>query len=74
MNNLMLGMILGSLLAGTLVSAAQFYDSKGQPAAPSGSIQQFDYFRQRQQFIDLGASRRIQEEATRQNKLTPCGR
>jgi hypothetical protein len=52
MKRFMLGIVLGSLLTGTLAGAARFYDSKGQPNAPSGSVQQFDYFRQRQLFID----------------------
>lgn len=73
MRQLMLGIILGSALTGTLVGAG-FYDSKGQPAAPSGSIQQFDYFRQRQLFIDAGAMRRNQEEQMRQQRLNPCMR
>lgn len=61
MKQLMLGVMLGSLLTGTFAGAVQFYDSKGQPSAPRGSIQQFDYFRQRQQWLDLNAIRRQQE-------------
>ena len=71
MRNFTIGLLLGNLLAVTLVSAGTFYDSKGQPAAPRGSIQQFDYFRQRQQFLDTNAIRRAQEESLR---LHPCGR
>lgn len=71
MNQLILGIILGSVLTGTLALAGSFYDSKGQPAAPRGSIQQFDYYRQRQQFLDLNAIRRAQEQARGEN---PCAR
>ena len=73
MNNLMLGIILGSLLTGTVVGAG-FYDKNGQPNAPAGSIQQFDYFRQRQLLLDTNAVRRNQEEALRQQRLNPCMR
>jgi len=72
MKTFALGIILGSLLTGTLAGAARFYDRNGQASVPSGSIQQFDYFRQRQQFLDLNAMRRNQEEALRQQRLNPC--
>jgi len=74
MKHFALGIILGSLLTGTLAGAARFYDSKGQPNAPTGSVQQFDYFRQRQQYLDLNAIRRNQEEALRHERLNPCGK
>jgi hypothetical protein len=48
------GVLLGSLVTGTVVEAGSLYDSKGNVKAPSGSQQQFDYFRQRQQQIDIG--------------------
>lgn len=69
MNNLVAGIILGSLLTTGIGIAGTFYDSAGKPKAPSGSVQQFDYFRQRQQFLDLNAMRRNQEE-----QMRPCGR
>lgn len=72
MKNLILGAILGSLLTGTVVGAVG-YDKNGQPNAPAGSIQQFDYFRQRQFFLDSNAMRRNQEEQMRQDRLrNPC--
>lgn len=74
MKTFALGIILGSLLTGTMAGAARFYDDHGQPAAPSGSIQEFDYFRARQSFIDVGNMRRAQEEHMRQQRLNPCGR
>lgn len=74
MKQFMLGVLTGSLLTGSLGLAGNFYDSKGQPSAPSGSIQQFDYFRNRQQQLDIAAMRRNQEEALRQQRLIPCGR
>jgi hypothetical protein len=72
MRNLVLGFVLSSLLTGSLGLAGTFYDSKGQPSAPRGSIQQFDYFRQRQFFLDQSAIRKAQEESLRQQK--PCER
>ncbi len=74
MKHFMLGVLTGSLLTGSFGLAGTFYDGKGQPNAPAGSIQQFDYFRERQQFLDLGAMRRNQEEALRQQRLNPCVR
>lgn len=71
MKHFALGLIVGSLLTGTVVGAGQFYDSKGHPNAPSGSVQQFDYFRGRQQQLDISAMRKAQEEALR---LNPCGK
>jgi hypothetical protein len=71
MRNFILGLILGSLLTGTIVGAGNFYDSSGKPNAPSGSVQQFDYFRQRQQFLDLNAMRRNSDEA---RLADPCRR
>ena len=71
MKHFMLGIALGSLLTGTIAGATRFYDSKGQPNAPAGSIQQFDYFRQRQQFIDIG---HIREQADRDRSTKPCAK
>ena len=70
MTNFILGVIVGGVLTTTLVQAGRFYDSNGNVKAPSGSIQQFDYFRQRQQYIDIG---HLREQADR-NRLTPCAR
>ena len=66
MRNFIVGILVGSALTGSLGLAGQFYDRNGQPVAPSGSVQQFDYFRGRQQALDLNAMRRNQEE--------PCAR
>lgn len=74
MRNFILGFLLGSFLTGSLGLAGPFYDSNGQPSNPRGSIQQFDYFRQRQLFLDAAAMRRNQEEALRQQRLNPCVR
>ena len=72
MKHFVLGLVVGSLMTGTIVGAGQFYDRNGQPNAPSGSIQQFDYFRQRQQSLDLNAMRRNQENEMRQSN--PCAK
>ena len=73
-HHFMLGVLAGSFLTGTLSLAGNFYDRNGQPNAPAGSIQQFDYFRQRQLFIDTNTLRRNQDEQQRLQRLTPCGR
>ena len=70
MKNLILGILIGSALTGTVVCAGTFYDQAGKPSAPSGSVQQFDYFRQRQQFLDLGAMRRNSDAM----RVDPCAR
>jgi hypothetical protein len=62
MKHFMLGVLAGSLLTGTLVGAGQFYDSKGNVSAPRGSVKQFDYFRQRQFFLDTNAIRKNTDE------------
>ena len=74
MTQFTLGMVVGSVLTGTLLSAGTFYDSKGQPNAPSGSVQQFDYFRQRQLFIDVNAMLRQADNDPLRNLTDPCGR
>lgn len=71
MRQLILGIILGSALTGTLVGAGNLYNSSGQPSAPAGSVQSFDYYRQRQLFLDTAAIRRAQEQA---HGVNPCGR
>ena len=63
MTHFILGIILGSLVTGGISLAGTFYDSQGQPAAPRGSVQQFDYFRQRQQQLDI---KHMREQADRQ--------
>lgn len=74
MKQFILGTILGSLVTGGISLAGTVYDSNGQPAVPRGSIQQFDYFRQRQLFIDQAAMRRAAEEMARQQRINPCGK
>jgi hypothetical protein len=70
MRTLIVGILLGSLITASVGIAGNFYNSKGQPAAPSGSIQQFDYFRQRQLFIDQNHIR----QNTDALKSNPCAR
>lgn len=72
MKHFAFGLLIGGVFTASLGIAGQFYNSNGSPAAPSGSIQQFDYFRQRQQSLDLNAIRRNQEEQLRQQRLNPC--
>jgi len=70
----MLGIVVGSVVTGTLVGAGTFYDSKGNVRAPGGSVQQFDYFRQRQLFLDMGNMRKQMEQQELDRKLgqKPC--
>lgn len=74
MKQFVLGMVMGSLITGTVVGAGTFYDSKGNVKAPSGSQQQFDYFRQRQMFLDIGNMRKHleQQELDRKVGKNPC--
>ena len=74
MRQLVMGILIGSALTATVGIAGSLYDSRGNPKAPTGSIEQFDYFRQRQLFLDVQAQRRAAEQQ-RLNQLThPCGK
>jgi hypothetical protein len=69
-----LGTLVGSLVTGTVVGAGNFYDSKGNVTAPRGSQQQFDYFRQRQQQIDISNMRKQMEQQDLDRRIgkNPC--
>jgi hypothetical protein len=69
MRQFFLGVLFGSVLTGTVVGAGSLYDSKGNVKAPSGSIQQFDYFRQRQMFLDINHMREQQDQNAGERKL-----
>lgn len=74
MTQFVAGLLLGSALTGSLVWAGNFYDSKGNVKAPSGSQAQMDYFRQRQMFLDVQHMRQ-QADQDRLNQMTkPCAR
>ena len=74
MRQFVLGILVGSLVTGTVVGAGTFYDSKGNVKAPAGSVQQFDYFRQRQMFLDMSKMREQmeQQELDRKTGHKPC--
>jgi len=74
MKQFILGAMLGSLITGGLAVAGNLYDSKGQSAAPRGSVQQFDYFRQRQQQLDIKHMREQQDRQALERRLgkSPC--
>ena len=74
MKQFVMGILFGSLVTGTVVGAGSIYDSKGNVKAPSGSQQQFDYFRQRQQQIDISNMRKQmeQQEFDRKHGKNPC--
>lgn len=69
-----LGMLVGSVVTGTVVGAGTFYDSKGNVKAPRGSVQQYDYFRQRQQQLDIKHMREQQDRQALERRLGkhPC--
>jgi hypothetical protein len=72
MKQLILGALFGSMITSTIVGADSFYDSNGQPAAPRGSVQQFDYFRQQQ--LEIKYMREQQDRVALERKLgkRPC--
>jgi hypothetical protein len=74
MKQFILGILVGSMITGTVVGAGSFYDSKGSGRAPSGSVQQFDYFGQRQQQLDIKHIREQMDREARDRKLgkNPC--
>lgn len=75
MRQFILGIVMGSVVTGTVVEAGNLYDSKGNVQAPRGSTQQFDYFRQRQQWLDVENMRKQmnQQEFNRKyDQKNPC--
>lgn len=74
MKSFILGILIGSVLTGTAGGAGNLYDSKGNVQAPRGSTQQFDYFRQRQQWLDLHHMRNQLDKQELDRKLGkyPC--
>lgn len=53
MKNLMLGILIGSCLTAGVGVAQELYNRDGNIQAPRGSVQQYDFFRQRGAFLDL---------------------
>jgi hypothetical protein len=72
MRHFILGIVVGSALTASLGLAGNFYNDKGQPAGPRGSVQQYDYFRQRQQWLDIGAMRRQSDRERMERPGKPC--
>jgi hypothetical protein len=74
MRQFILGMVLGSVVTGTVVGAGSLYDSKGNVQAPRGSAQQYDYFRQRQQWLDIQNMRKQMDRSQLDQKggKKPC--
>jgi hypothetical protein len=73
MRQFITGILVGSALTASL-GVAGFYDDKGKVKAPKGSVQQYDYFRQRQQYLDVNALRQQADRAATEQQLHPCGR
>lgn len=73
MKQFSIGLIVGVVLSGSVGLADNLYDRNGQPAAPRGSIQQQDYFRQRGQQLDVEALRREADRQRAERTLVkPC--
>lgn len=74
MRQFIVGMFIGSVITGTAVGAGNLYDSKGNVQAPRGSTQQFDYFRQRQQQLDVEQMRKQMDKHELDRKIgqKPC--
>ena len=73
MRNFAGGVIVGVLFSASLGLAGGMYDSKGQPAAPRGSVQQFDYYRQRGQQLDIQHMRQQADRERAEHKIgKPC--
>jgi len=74
MKHFIFGILIGSAITGTAVGAGSLYDSKGNVQAPRGSVQQYDYFRQRQQQLDIGHMRNQlgKQELNRKLGKHPC--
>jgi hypothetical protein len=73
MRQLIVGILLGSVLTTGLVWGQNYYDSNGNFQAPNGSQQSYDYYRNRQQQLDIGALRRQADQAPRTG-VDPCAR
>ena len=72
MRQLMLGVVIGASMMASLGFAGNLYDRSGQPAAPRGSIQQYDAFRQRGQQLDI---QHLRQQADRESLAkVPCGK
>ncbi len=74
MKHFIFGILIGSAITGTAVGAGNLYDSKGNVQAPRGSVQQYDYFRQRQQWLDVENMRKQMDKQELDRKLGkhPC--
>ena len=75
MKQLVIGILIGSALTSAMVEAkGKLYGNDGSVQAPRGSVQQQDYFRQRQQWLDIAAMRRQAEQDRLSHMTKPCGK
>lgn len=74
MKTFFLGAMVGSILTGTLAGAGNLYDRAGNPAAPRGSVQQSDYFRQRGQQLDIEHLRKQADQDRLNQAAKPCAK
>lgn len=71
MRQFILGALVGASLVASMGFAGTLYDRSGNPSGLKGSLQQFDYSRQRQQQLDVGAMRRSMDQ-DRASGRVPC--
>lgn len=74
MKQFVVGIVIGSALTGSLVWAGNLYNKDGSLNAPSGSQAQIDYFRQRQQQLDIGHMRRQADQDRLERQANPCAK
>ena len=74
MKTFALGLIIGSVLTAATGFAVELYDRHGNVQAPRGSVQEYDYFTQRQVFLDVQQQRQLQEQGRVESLLQPCVR
>jgi len=74
MRNFVCGVMVGLVLSGSAVLAGNLYDRQGNPAAPRGSVQQSDYYRQRGQQLDIEAMRRQMDRDRANQAAKPCAK
>lgn len=74
MRNFVGGVIVGIVFSASLGLAGSLYDKSGNPAAPRGSIQQQDYFRQRGQQLDIQHMRQQADRERLERQVNPCAK
>jgi hypothetical protein len=74
MTHFIFGVAVGIVLSASLGLAGTFYGKDGSVKAPAGSVERFDYYRFRQEMLDVGAIRRQMERDRIERQISPCGK